>query len=182
MKIDFVSLEAVVANGCLELLLVGSSQGKLAEATAGDGMLETIFSPVLDHLRDSDTNTHRKEVWLVYFSFFFSFISVFWDCISSWRLSKVMGNDKNQVFTGEKKISSNFKFSLRKEKKKSRDSKPWGNTYCINFLVYYMQIGKGKDWPAEANKQGQLGVRHVTGVYIGMGDITDLFLDFLAIL
>lgn len=41
-----------------------------------------------------------------------------------------------------------------------------------------MQIGKGKDWPAEANKQGQLGVRHVTGVYIGMGDITDLFLDF----
>lgn len=62
MKIDFVSLEAVVANGCLELLLVGSSQGKLAEATAGNGMLKRIFSPVLGLLRDSDTNTHRKEV------------------------------------------------------------------------------------------------------------------------
>jgi len=52
MKIYFVSLEAVVASGCLQLLLVGSSQAKLAEATAANGVLQRIFSPVLDHLRE----------------------------------------------------------------------------------------------------------------------------------
>lgn len=52
MKIDFVSLEAVVASDCLGLLLVDSSQGILAEATAGNGALERIFSPVLDHLKE----------------------------------------------------------------------------------------------------------------------------------
>ena len=39
-----------------------------------------------------------------------------------------------------------------------------------------MQIGKGKDWLVEANKEGQLGVRHATAVYIGMGDTAVLFL------
>lgn len=48
MKIDFVSLEAVVASGCLELLFVGSSQEKLGEATAGNSVLERIFNRVLD--------------------------------------------------------------------------------------------------------------------------------------
>lgn len=40
-----------------------------------------------------------------------------------------------------------------------------------------MQIVKGKDWPVEANKQGQLGVRQATAVYAGIGDTADLFLD-----
>lgn len=39
-----------------------------------------------------------------------------------------------------------------------------------------MQIDKGKDWPVEANKQGQLGVRQATEVCIRVGDTADLFL------
>lgn len=42
--------------------------------------------------------------------------------------------------------------------------------------MYCMQIIKGKDWPTEANKQGQ-GVRQATKVCIGIGDAADLFLD-----
>lgn len=65
MKTDFVSLEAVVANGCLELLLMGNSQGKLAEATAGNDALERIFSPVLDNHRETLVKipTERKYNW-----------------------------------------------------------------------------------------------------------------------
>lgn len=40
-----------------------------------------------------------------------------------------------------------------------------------------MQIVKGKDWPIEANKQEQLGIRQATEGYIGIGDTADLFLD-----
>lgn len=40
-----------------------------------------------------------------------------------------------------------------------------------------MQIVKGKDWPLEANKQEQLGVKQATEGCIGRGDTADLFLD-----
>lgn len=69
---------------------------------------------------------------------------LFYLLISSWKLLRVMGENKILLFTGEKSIYRKFIFlSMSK-----RDIKQCNNFNCINFLMYYMQICKKRDWPA----------------------------------